>query len=53
MTWAEYLVEVRFGRGRMFVSTLRFEGGLGQQPGTFDTNPTGAWMLAALLGMAA
>ena len=49
MTWADYLLEVQYGAGRMFVTTLRFEGGLGAQPDSFDTNPMGAWMLAALL----
>ncbi len=49
LTWADYLIEVQYGAGRMFVTTLRFEGGLGAQPDTFDANPMGAWMLAALL----
>ncbi len=49
MTWADYVIEVQYGAGRMFVTTLRFEGGLGAQPDTFDANPMGAWMLAALL----
>jgi hypothetical protein len=51
MTWADYLVEVRpaLGKGRLYISSLRFAGGLGDQPDTLDTNPVGAWMLAALL----
>ncbi|MGH2522033.1 MAG: glycoside hydrolase family 2 protein [Anaerolineales bacterium] len=49
MTWADYLIEVQYGAGHMFASTLRFEGGLGYQPDTFDTNPWGAWLLASLL----
>lgn len=51
MTWAEYLVEAVYGSGRLFISTLRFEGGLGAQPATFDTNPLGSWMLANLIGL--
>jgi hypothetical protein len=51
MTWAEYVVEVQLGAGRLVVSTLRFEGGLGYQPDTFDTNPWGAWILSAMLGV--
>jgi hypothetical protein len=49
MTWADYMVEVRVGAGRLFISTLHFAGGLGYQPDTFETNPTGAWMLRSLL----
>jgi hypothetical protein len=49
LSWAEYLVDVQYGRGRLWVSTLRFEGGLGRQPDGFDTNPLGAWLLAWLL----
>jgi hypothetical protein len=47
--WAEYLVDVEFGAGRLWVSSLRFEGGQGRQPDGFDTNPLGAWLLATLL----
>jgi hypothetical protein len=49
LTWADYLIEVQYGRGRLFVSSLRFEGGLGRQPEGFDANPWGAWLLATLL----
>ncbi len=49
MFWAEYLAEVTYGPGRLFVSSLRFEGGLGAQPGTLDTNPIGTWLLKNLL----
>ena len=48
--WAEYLVDVQYGAGRLWISTLRFEGGQGRQPDGFDTNPLGAWLLASLLG---
>ena len=51
LTWADYLIEVQYGRGRLFVSSLRFDGGLGCQPEGFDANPWGAWMLASLLGL--
>jgi len=49
LTWTDYLMEVKYGQGRMLISTLRFEGGLGCQPNSFETNPLGAWMLATLL----
>ncbi len=49
LTWAEYLIEVELGEGKLLVTTLRFEGGLGTQPNTFNTHPLGAWMLAELL----
>jgi hypothetical protein len=49
MTWADYLMEVKYGRGKLLISTLRFEGGLGCQPNSFETNPLGAWMLGVLL----
>ncbi len=51
--WAEYLVDVQYGAGRLWVTSLRFEGGLGRQPEGFDANPLGAWMLANLLKPAA
>jgi hypothetical protein len=49
MTWADYLVEARVGAGRLYITTLRFAGGLGAQPDTLDTNPIGAWTLRSLL----
>jgi hypothetical protein len=49
LTWADYIIEVQYGSGRLFVSTLRFAGGLGRQPEGFEANPWGAWMLASLL----
>ncbi|MEP7357780.1 MAG: hypothetical protein ABI847_11105, partial [Anaerolineales bacterium] len=49
LSWADYLVEVQFGAGRLWVSTLRFAGGLGRQPAGFGANPWGAWLLACLL----
>jgi hypothetical protein len=49
MTWAEHIVDAALGAGRLLVSGLRFEGGQGRQPETFDANPMGAWLLASLL----
>ena len=49
LTWADYVVEVQYGSGRLFISTLRFAGGLGRQPQGFESNPWGAWLLASLL----
>ena len=49
LTWADYIVEVQYGRGRLLVTSLRFAGGLGRQPEGFDANPWGAWLLASLL----
>jgi len=49
MTWAEYLLEVRYGTGRLYLSTLRFAGGLGNQPNTLETNPIGCALLHRML----
>lgn len=49
MAWADYLLEVKYGLGRLFVATLRFEGGLGHQPDSFETNPMGSWLLRTLI----
>jgi hypothetical protein len=49
MQWAEYIVEARVGSGHLLATTLRFEGGLGGQPVTFQSNPLGAWLFAALV----
>lgn len=48
MLWAEYLAEARLGAGRLFLSTLRFAGGLGHQPDMLETNPWGGWILDSL-----
>jgi hypothetical protein len=50
LTWAEYVVEVELGAGRLLLTTLRLQGGLGRQPAGLDANPMGAWLLASLLG---
>lgn len=49
MTWADYAIEARIGRGALVVTTLRFAGGLGDQPAGLESVPLGAWMLADLL----
>ncbi|MGQ0601693.1 MAG: hypothetical protein ACT4QE_08365, partial [Anaerolineales bacterium] len=49
LTWADYVVEIALGRGHLLATTLRLEGGLGSQPVTFQTNPMGAWLLAAFV----
>ena len=49
LAWAEYLIEVQYGSGHIFASSLRFAGGLGCQPEGLDANPWGAWLLACLL----
>ena len=47
--WAEYVVDVQYGAGRLLASSLNFEGGLGHQPTGFDQNPMGAWLFASLI----
>lgn len=59
MTWADYVVVGQMGaagprgrrrrRGRLLATSLRLAGGLGAQPVGLETNPLGAWLLAALL----
>jgi hypothetical protein len=49
MTWSDYAVDVALGDSILRVTTLRFAGGLGQQPATLHDNPLGAWCLATLL----
>ncbi len=49
MLWAEYVGALRLGRGQVWLTTLRLDGGLGAQPVGFETNPWGAWLLGALL----
>lgn len=43
--WHAYLAELRIGKGRLMVSTLRFAGGHGDQPDGFAHNPLGAFLL--------
>lgn len=49
MTWAEYVIDVSYGAGRLLVTSLNLEGGLGHQPEGFAANPMGAWLLGSLL----
>jgi hypothetical protein len=49
MTWSDYVVDVRLGRGLLRLTTLRCAGGLGHQPNSLETNPMGAWWLSQLL----
>jgi hypothetical protein len=49
MLWTEYVVEAGLGSGRLLLTSLRFEGGLGAQPDTLATNPMGAWLLQTLM----
>jgi hypothetical protein len=45
----DYAVELGFGAGRIIVSTLRFEGGLGDQPFGISRNTAAAYLLACWL----
>jgi hypothetical protein len=44
----DYAAEVRIGAGAMMISTLRFEGGAGDQVAGFGSSIAGRWLLAAL-----
>ncbi len=48
-TQAHYLVEARLGAGRVMASTLRFQGGLGDQPTGLRDNPAGRFLLGRIL----
>ncbi|WP_119070218.1 glycoside hydrolase family 2 protein [Aggregatilinea lenta] len=48
-TLGEYLFEAEVGRGRLIASTLRFHGGLGDQPVSLGSNLAGRWLLARLI----
>lgn len=45
----DYVAEVSLGRGRLIITTLRFEGGLGQQPVGIKRNTAAAYLLACWL----
>lgn len=45
----DYLVEARVGSGRLIASTLRFTGGLGDQPVGLGEHLAGRWLLTNLL----
>ncbi len=42
----DYAVEVRWGEGKLIVSTLRFDGGLGHQPVGIRRNTAAAYLLS-------
>lgn len=48
-TVGDYLVEARIGAGRLFATTLRMQGGLGDQPAGLRFNLAGRWLLSRLL----
>ena len=48
-TVSDHLVEARVGAGRIIASTLRFEGGAGDQPAGLRFHPAGRWLLQAIL----
>jgi hypothetical protein len=48
-TVADYLVELHIGKGRLIASTLRFEGGAGDQVNGLMANVAGRWLLRALV----
>lgn len=48
-TLADTLFEVRAGAGRMIATTLRFQGGLGDQPSGLRDQVAGRWLLYQLL----
>jgi hypothetical protein len=48
-TVSDYLIDARVGSGRLFVSTLRFQGGLGDQPAGLRFNLAGRWLLSQIL----
>jgi hypothetical protein len=45
----DYAVELEWGGGRLIVSTLRFEGGRGDQPTGINRNTAAAYLLARWL----
>ncbi len=48
-TTLEYLAEVRLGAGRMLISTLRFQGGQGDQVRGLRANAAGAFLLRQMV----
>ena len=48
-TVTDYLIEARVGAGRLFATTLRFQGGLGDQPAGLRFNLAGRWLLLHIL----
>jgi hypothetical protein len=48
-TTADYLIEAQVGSGRLVATTLRFQGGLGDQPASLRFNLAGRWLLYQVL----
>jgi hypothetical protein len=48
-TVADYLIEAQVGSGRLIASTLRFQGGMGDQPVGLRAQVAGRWLLYSLL----
>jgi hypothetical protein len=48
-TIADYLIEMQVGAGRLMASTLRFQGGSGDQPASLKAHLAGRWLLYNLL----
>ncbi len=46
---SDYLVEARVGSGKLIASTLRFQGGMGDQPQGLIDHLAGRWLLLNLL----
>jgi len=46
---SDYLVEARVGSGKLIASTLRFQGGMGDQPQGLIVHLAGRWLLLNLL----
>jgi hypothetical protein len=53
LTWLDYLADVRLGSGRLLLTTLRLDGGLGSQPQGLEASPLGAWFLTSLWSLLA
>lgn len=45
----DYLIEFRPGAGRVYATTLNFDGGQGSQPNDFSRNPLAVWLLETIL----
>ena len=48
-TAQHYLVDLSYGRGTLAVTTLRLEGGMGNQPSGLAGNSAALFLLAAIL----
>jgi len=45
----DYLLDMRLGAGRLAATTLRFQGGMGDQPVGLRAHLAGRWLLYTLL----